>query len=86
MKRGRPRKDSNEKKKNGLKHSFLAVTSATPTLEEKTMYMLAKLVANVCICCNVCIYNFQQRLYLLWNLRELIYCEHYKLYREKSMS
>ena len=53
--RGRPRIDLNEGKKNGLKHSFFAVKSATPTLEGKTMYMLAKLMANVAIS-NVCIY------------------------------
>ena len=42
------------KKTNGLKRSFLAVKSAAPTLEGKTMYMLAKLMANVAIS-NVCI-------------------------------
>ena len=36
------------KKKNILKHSFLALTSAKPTLEGKTMYM-AKLMANLAI-------------------------------------
>ena len=54
-KRGRPRKDSNEEEKKNLKHSFLAVTLATPTLEGKIMYMLAKLMVNVAIR-NVCIY------------------------------
>ena len=43
------------KKKNGLKHSFFPVTSATPSLEGKTMYMLARLMANLAIS-NVCIY------------------------------
>ena len=51
----RPREDLNEEEKNGLKQSFLAVTSATPTLEGKVMYMLAKLMANVAIS-NACIY------------------------------
>ena len=37
------------KKKNSLKHSFLAVKSAKPTPEGKTMYMLAKLMANLAI-------------------------------------
>ena len=58
-KRSRLRKDLNEKEKNGLKHSFIAVKSATPTLEGKAMYMLAKLMAdaaisNICIYCGIC--------------------------------
>ena len=69
-KRGRPRKDLNEEEKNGLKRSFLAVKSAAPTLEGKTMYMLTKLMANVAIS-NVCIIvEFAQS------------SGHYKRYRE----
>ena len=54
-KHGRARNDLNEEEKNGLKHSFLAVKSATPTLEGKIMYMFAKSMANIAIS-NVCIY------------------------------
>ena len=66
-KRDRPRKDLNdEEKKNGLKHSFLVVTSATLTLKGKTMYMLPKLLAKFSII-TPC---YKQRLYLLWNSRD----------------
>ena len=53
-KRGRPRKYLNNEK-NGLKHSFLTVKSATPNLEGKTMHILAKLMTNIAIN-NICLY------------------------------
>ena len=56
------RKIWTRKKKNGLKHSFFAVKSVTPTLEGKTIYV-GKIDGER---------RYNQRLKLLWNLHDLL--------------